>query len=255
MKFQILSDLHDEFYSYTHVPELISPQADALILAGDITTPHFISRLRALKSSMPIYYVLGNHEFYNGSWDNSVKAYKDYLKDSNIHLLEDMATIIHRPSYSAKKPIRIIGSTLWTDFWAPGSRGNNHHGENCQKGMNDFFLIKGATVDKWEWRHKNSLRFMHQQLSEKFDGPTIIITHHAPSFKSNHPAYKDSPISGGFCSNLDGFIDVYQPTYWIHGHAHESFDYKIGETRIICNPKGYPSQENKDFKKDLLIEL
>ena len=41
---------------------------------------------------------------------------------------------------------------------------------------------------------------------------------------------------------------------WIHGHTHESFDYHIGKTRIVCNPRGYASiEENKGFRPDYTL--
>ena len=43
---------------------------------------------------------------------------------------------------------------------------------------------------------------------------------------------------------------------WIHGHTHESFDYEIGKTRVICNPRGYaPIEINKEFKPDFNVEV
>jgi predicted phosphodiesterase len=260
MKFQILSDIHDEFYdefnSYIKT-QLKYFKVDALILAGDIVTPQTMHRLKCLE--VPVYFVLGNHEYYNGHWDNSLNDYQEYFKDSNIHVLENETVIVTPLKYSEKhNQIRIIGASLWTDFIAPSIVGKQHHGAGCVRGMSDFTLIREITIQKWEERHKKSLKFIMDALSIPHSGPTIVITHHAPSFQSSHPMYVNSPISGGFCSELSNEImelQHLQPKYWIHGHCHESFRYNLADTEVICNPRGYPHELNPNFNKNLLIEL
>ena len=81
-----------------------------------------------------------------------------------------------------------------------------------------------------------------------------MVTHHAPSIRSIADRYKLDPVSAAFASNMDDFILEYQPRLWIHGHTHESFDYKIGKTRVVCNPRGYAStEENKRFRPDYTL--
>jgi hypothetical protein len=83
---------------------------------------------------------------------------------------------------------------------------------------------------------------------------TIVVTHHAPSIKSIADRYRADPVSAAFASNMDDFILEHQPRLWIHGHTHESFDYKIGKTRVVCNPRGYAStKENKGFRPDYTL--
>lgn len=251
MKFQILSDVHTEHHAYNHLPELINPEADALILAGDIVTPSSMHKLKSLK--IPTYFILGNHEYYGGDWFRSLLDYQEYFKGSNIHVLENDRLVIPDTN------IRVIGASLWTDFLAPTVIGKQHHGNACTKGMSDFFLIKDISVSKWEDRHDKSLKFiMNTLISIPHSGTTIVVTHHAPSFQSSHPIYINSPISGGFCSELSYEImelQEKQPQFWIHGHCHESFDYQLADTRVICNPRGYPHELNPDFNPDLIIEL
>lgn len=91
--------------------------------------------------------------------------------------------------------------------------------------------------------------------------PVIVITHHLPSYKSIHPKYSHlSDTNGAFASNLDDLVKL--SYMWMHGHTHTSFDYKIGDTRVICNPRGYCKQgfdytnkENKKFDDNFLIEI
>ena len=51
-------------------------------------------------------------------------------------------------------------------------------------------------------------------------------------------------------------IEIKQPSLWLHGHTHESFDYNIKNTRVVCNPRGYINSPdlNKSFNKDLIID-
>jgi Icc-related predicted phosphoesterase len=83
---------------------------------------------------------------------------------------------------------------------------------------------------------------------------TIVVTHHAPSIKSNVDQYRSDRLSAAFASNMEDFILEHQPRLWIHGHTHESFDYQIGKTRVVCNPRGYaPIEINKEFKLDYTL--
>jgi len=75
-----------------------------------------------------------------------------------------------------------------------------------------------------------------------------------PSIRSIADRYRADPVSAAFASNMDGFILEHQPRLWIHGHTHESFDYEIGKTRVVCNPRGYASiEENKGFRPDYTL--
>uniref|UniRef100_E6QLR3 Metallophosphoesterase n=1 Tax=mine drainage metagenome TaxID=410659 RepID=E6QLR3_9ZZZZ len=155
--------------------------------------------------------------------------------------------------------VRFLGATLWTDF-ACGKQMRS-----CQRMMSDFEVIhdglapcKGlapgtgvsgsitpevilkAHQDTMDWLATQIMRHPHK-------GPTVVITHHAPSFQSQHPRFAGSPISGGFCSNQEHRIQRWNaaglaPDLWIHGHVHDPMDYRIWQTRILCNPWGYPDE-------------
>jgi predicted phosphodiesterase len=45
---------------------------------------------------------------------------------------------------------------------------------------------------------------------------------------------------------------------WIHGHTHDSFDYRLDGTRVVCNPRGYAkdgANENPLFDAGFMIEI
>lgn len=259
MKIQILSDLHQEFHRDKRVLEEKDIVGEVVLLAGDITAGS--RSIEYLKEyDVDIYSVLGNHEFYGRHWKHAVEEYKMIFANSNVHVMEDECITV-------KDKFILIASTLWTNFVAPMSQsvtptfevepGWEHQAFFCQQMMSDFGAITALNVSAWEERHNRSREFIRLALSSNRDKglPMVVMTHHAPSFQSTHPQYKDSPINGGFSVNLDWMIEEYQPALWIHGHHHTSSDYNIGQTRIICNPRGYPNEKFNTFNPYLTVEL
>lgn len=246
-KFQIMSDLHQEFYGSKKIirDEDIDKEA-FLLLAGDITAgPVNIDYLLNYKGAR----VLGNHEFYRRHWFDCITEHRMISEGKSMQLLEDN-TIVH-------EGVRIIGASLWTDFLAPmpDKEELEWQGFSCRQMMADSTAIKLFSIRGAEERHIKSLGYIKTMLGQKHEGPTIVMTHHAPSFRSSHPKYDNSAIKGGFCSALDYVIEQYQPELWVHGHCHENFDYYIGKTRVICNPRGYYDENIHDFKPKLIVEL
>jgi len=104
-------------------------------------------------------------------------------------------------------------------------------------------------------RHRRELAWLEARLREPFDGQTVVCTHHSPSPQSVPDRFRDDPLSPAFSSNLEHIIERYQPDLWVHGHTHDSFDYNIGKTRVVCNPAGYQHEPNPDFQWDLVVEI
>jgi Icc-related predicted phosphoesterase len=126
--------------------------------------------------------------------------------------------------------------------------------------MNDYRLIRHSGTYRrlspkdTRMYHFRSVRKLTEFLKAGDPARTIVVTHHAPSIKSIVDRYKSDPVSAAFASNMDDFILEHQPRLWIHGHTHESFDYKIGQTRVVCNPRGYaPIEINKGFRPDYTL--
>ena len=80
----------------------------------------------------------------------------------------------------------------------------------------------------------------------------MVITHHAPHPASVHPRWRDNPVNPAFVSDLTRLMG--KACLWIHGHTHDSFDYTVGGTRVLCNPKGY-RDENRAFRPDLTVTI
>jgi hypothetical protein len=91
-------------------------------------------------------------------------------------------------------------------------------------------------------------------LAQAFDGPTVAVTHFAPTLASIDPRYGLTPGSAGFCNNLDGLLP--RADLWLHGHLHCHFDYMKDGCRIVANPLGYMTKgEQKGFRPALVIEV
>jgi Icc-related predicted phosphoesterase len=100
--------------------------------------------------------------------------------------------------------------------------------------------------------------WLQQRLAESHAGPTVVITHHAPSPRSIHPRFAGAPVNVCFVSDAEHLLGANRVQLWVHGHTHDSFDYDVAGTRVVCNPRGYlreGQQENARFDPALVIEL
>jgi predicted phosphodiesterase len=250
MKIQIMSDIHLEFAPY-EVPQDLSLQSrDLLIVAGDIGIGDMSkSFLEAQAKLSPVIFVMGNHEYYEQAWD-PFRIQMQRMADSipGVHLLENSSVILNG--------VRFLGTTLWSNF----SQGDRSSMQTAERGMTDYQLI---SKDQQPIRarfilevHTQAVKWLTDQLSQPFSGPTVVITHHLPAFTSVPEDFKNNDLRFAYASNLFSLILSKAPEVWIHGHVHTSFDYRIGKTRILCNPRGYiPKQPNLRFNPQCIIDL
>lgn len=257
LNIQYASDLHIEFDAKPLRRSDIC--GNLLVLAGDIagTPASLLKYLKGLSPDgrIPIVYVMGNHEFYGHDWNRAPFQYQNAFERSgekNFHFLNEDEVVI--------QGVRFLGTTLWTDF-KDGQHGPaSQAGYDYEGGLRDFDVIhyddrKIIWQDVVE-RHKENVRWLDSKLAEPFSGPTVVVTHHSPSFLSNPPQFDDSPIAGAFCNSLDSLVEKHAPELWIHGHLHNSSDYRIGKTRVLVNPFGYYNLEtNVDWNPGAMVTL
>ena len=115
---------------------------------------------------------------------------------------------------------------------------------NSARTVNEWGKPARLTPEDTVMLHKKSLDYVNH-VSHDTDKKYVVVAHHCPSFKSVHPKYAhDKIMNGAFARDLDDFI-AYRPQIrlWTHGQTHEPFDYMIGETRVVCNPRGYSGRE------------
>lgn len=250
MKLHILSDLHNEFSH--HMPSEASQEADVIVLAGDIWKhDRGVYWARESWPDKEIIYVAGNHEFYGRNRKYVISQLHIAAEKTGVHFLDDDEIVIDG--------VRFLGATLWTDFELFGDR------DGCMldgmQSLNDFRVINEgdwvfSPIDSVNL-HNKSLAFLKSKLAGKFDGKTVVVTHHLPSMLSVAERYKRDTLSACFASNLDRLLG--KSELWVHGHTHDSFDYKVNGTRVVCNPRGYctlvDGQENSKFKADLIVEI
>jgi hypothetical protein len=256
MNIQLLSDLHLETHPH-FVPEH-APDADALILAGDIGSyqegsllvtqgdndfglARFSPRTDLAAWPVPVFFVPGNHEYDGMDFEEAHAR----LQESCARL---QITWLHRRVIEMKG-VRLIGCTLWSDFEAlvpaQGPLTQQLKAREKAERAADFYLRKtGTTLDGQPFlsaavraQAQADQAWLTQALSEPFAGPTVVITHFAPSLKSADPRYGLTPGTAGFCNALDHLLP--KANVWMHGHLHCAHDYVHEGCRVVANPLGY----------------
>ncbi len=269
MNIQLLSDLHLE----TH-PDFMpspAPSADVLVLAGDVGSYQAGSALTTAGDGdfglarfsplhgwpTPVLFVPGNHEYDGLDFDEAHTRLRDTCTRLGITWLE--REVLHLGG------VRFVGTTLWSDFDALGplagqplpekipvhfSHPNSQYTRQLKARDKAFraanyYLRKTGTTRHGEPWLAEGLReqallcqdWLRQTLNERFDGPTVVITHFAPSLRSADPRYGQVPGTAGFCNALDDLLP--HAHLWLHGHLHCPSDYTMHGCRVVANPLGY----------------
>ena len=250
MKLNVLSDLH---LSRGALP-IPANDADVVVLAGDIARPREAMSW-ASAFAKPVLYVPGNHEFYGGSIAGTVEELKRLSAGTRIRVLDNDEALI--------EGVRFLGTTLWTDFMLFGDgEARAAAMREAQRLMRDFSSIRLGeapfTPDASAALFAQHAAWLAQKLAQPYAGHTVVITHHAPSRNSIHPRFADSLLNACFVSDAERLIDGSRARLWIHGHTHDSFDYVVNGTRVLCNPRGYAKNgvnENPMFDPDLIAHV
>jgi predicted phosphodiesterase len=253
IRLNILSDLH------LSQQGLAWPDTDAdiVVLAGDIARPDKAIEW-ARHFAQPVIYVPGNHEFYGSSLRATVQELKRLSQGTRIAVLDQDETVIHG--------IRFLGATLWTDFMLYGAGPQRVQAiEQALEFIRDFSRIQSDTEADALFTPQacaavfnEHCDWLRRKLAHPFNGPTVVITHHAPSPQSIHPRFAGSLMNTCFISNLENMMGAQRTPLWIHGHTHDSFDYAVNGTRVVCNPRGYAKDginENARFNPGFIAEV
>lgn len=253
MRLRVLSDLHLEQLNAER--ELPHVAADAVILAGDIHGGiQGLAWAAERFGDIPILYVPGNHEFYGQCMPTLRREMATEAECLGIHLLDNRSLTLDG--------VRFHGTTLWTDFLLYADQ--HSHGpavseEKALRLMADFSFIEHPegqvfTTEESRRLHAEALAWLDAELAHPFDGPRVVISHHAPLAECIPPRYQGSDLSPAFASQLShlmGRMDL-----WIHGHVHEPVDRDVMGTWVLANPGGYPGEFDPSlFTPDLVIEV
>jgi len=271
MRCHYLSDLHLESQSFRGA----LPQGDVLIIAGDLchasaldparTDPYrtkqrdrvmrFVDAARSAFDQVIL--VLGNHEPYDGVFEDTVPLLRHHLP--GITILDNDAVEINGT--------RFVGATLWTDL----NRRNETAMETIRRRMGEYFFVKTRRTDENGRKvleklrpadtlaaHDRALAELRRQALMSDGKPMVIVTHHAPSLQGLNPQHKGNGLDGAFASDLEAFIESLGNTpYWIHGHTHIRRRYRIGNTTMLTNCRGFEGKDlcARKFSADVFFEL
>lgn len=272
MRIQIYSDLHFESLRKNEFFELDveTTNPDVVVLAGDIV-PGGLRTIEWAKRYLPgrdVIYVFGNHEGYGRNYDDVVQKVRQATQDDDkFHFLYDDEIVI--------KGVRFLGTPLWTDFCLFGEARRQEAmravarktfpDENGKiQMMEDYRAIRLASKNyrrltpadtaQFHAKHRGWLR---GKLDTHFDGPTVVVTHMAPSMQSIPIEHREDIFSAAYASNLDALVE--KCDLWVHGHLHQNMDYRIGKGRVICNPAGYTdktgNRHNQNFRRDFVVDI
>lgn len=268
MRAWIFSDIHLRLPEAADmVKPFAIPDADVAIVAGDVCDG-MVQSLKwmgsVLRPHMRVVTVLGNHEFFGYDVPAARRDAARMATDLGIDLLDDSSCVIGN--------VRFLGGTLWTDFrlfedigeppefdarrcMSEAKRSFADYDEIWATEASDMRMARLLNPRDTVELHKATAAFVDDELATPSDQRDVVVTHHAPYPRSVHQIYMDKPTSAAYASHMGGMIERRQPDMWIHGHTHRSFDYHVGRTRVLCNPRGYAMHENPDFDPALLVDL
>jgi hypothetical protein len=251
---------------------------------GDDKTTQFHTFFQECCERFPhVVYVLGNHEHYHGDFAKSLGNLREHLGYLvNLHILEK--------EYVQLGDYMFFGGSLWTDM----NKEDPMTIQRIKGYMNDYRIIEDSnevvhfktpvyghkedgsmdfdnvvsvefhtrnakfSPEKSVAEHKETMRLLKEAIDSRPTDKWVVVGHHAPSKQSTKPRYeRDVIVNGAYSSDLSEFmLDHPQIKLWTHGHTHHDFDYMIGSTRVVANPRGYIYyEEQADNFKLLFIDI
>jgi len=256
MQFQLISDMH-----INHGLRKIFPSAPYLLMAGDIChaddAPQFYEWFAFVSKNWErVFYVPGNHEYYNGDTLNADGKLKTLLRNfKNVQVLQRECAVV-------EDEVLVVGTTLWTDC----NGGDLNTMSILQRCMSDYHVVRVGhrrivPQDTIELFNRN-LAFIKTALAfnDRRAKPltAVVMTHHAPSMQSIDPLFASyRRENGGYVSDLEPFIrEQKNLALWVHGHTHSANTYYVGKTKVVCNPCGYPFEaRTTGFNISLAIDV
>jgi predicted phosphodiesterase len=248
MRLHVLSDLHFEF-GPIDIPDT---NADVVVLAGDVAVgPRGLDWIRYRFPDRPVVYVLGNHEFYHHNLPRLTELLKNEAQGSHIHLLENSSVKLAGFTF--------LGCTLWTNFVL--RRNPERDMAKAERLINDYRIIHFGAEERvlspqdTVRIHAESVAWLKSEFVRHDPARTIVVTHHAPSPRSEATGYANGPLSASFVSDLTSLVEQSGIPLWIHGHTHHNVDYQLGVTRVLTNQRGYPQEVCAGFNPEMVIEI
>lgn len=246
MKVYYCSDLHNEFGTCN---ESLG-EGELLLLAGDVLTEPLVQRrahlldrfVESLRRFDRVLYIPGNHEPYDDSVENTYDVIQDWLVKNAKHV-----EFLPKSTSVEINGITFLCTALWTDF----NGADPYIMRQAGKRMNDYRMITchGRPLDPADvlnW-HREAIEFLKIELAKP--GPKIVMSHHAPHERGLNRNHSGRDLDYCYYSDLtdliEGAVDL---RYWVHGHTHVVTEYKIGNTTVLSNQRGYIGHEDLAYR-------
>ena len=250
MKIQIVSDLHLE---NGNTPIISKTDADIIVLAGDISRGFNAESKYAVNLSKrhqkKVIIVNGNASFYD------LNIYEEQKKWRNAKL-KNVIYLDHTTGYIAEG-INFLGGTLWVDY--TDKVGCYAFISDRPKDFSSIMVSTTAIFNPDISTHQHLLLLGHIEHNLSPSHKNVIITHHPPTYRSCPQSDSAKDSSCHFATDLDSFVKENDIALWVHGHSHESFDYVLGGTRMVCNPYGDKnnpqSKVNLNYNSSLVVDV
>lgn len=252
MKIQYASDLHLEFPENREFLKKnpIQPAGDLMVLAGDIILfkelNNHLDFFKYLSDHFErTYWIPGNHEYYHSEITDKPSAFHEAILE-NVFLMNNQVIVYEN--------LRFIFSTLWTKI-------NPAHQWEIEKRINDFHVIKyngyRFSTDRYNQLHELSLKFINGALEDPDELPTVVVSHHVPTFMNYPEKYHGDILNEAFAVELFDLIESDGPDFWIYGHHHcNGEDFNVGNTILVTNQLGYVENgENVGFENNVVINV
>jgi len=248
MKIRLLSDLHIEGYDFTYTPQ----GEDILVLAGDIhTRSQHYQVLNQIPSDIKVILVAGNHEYYDG-------VYEDVNRDL-FDLQNTYPNLFWLNNNSIKLDgVNFYGGTMRTDMELYGIHERWFATEFAKKGIADFHVCTKANGFRWTVEdhiadHQLFCDNLQRWLKITEGEKRVVVSHFVPTPKCTDPRFEGSMLNPYFISDMDRYMGW--EGLWLFGHTHSSWDLTVGDTRLVCNPRGYGSENKSNYRDDLILEI
>ena len=250
MKLALYSDLHLEFLRDGWKPPALD--VDVVILAGDISKhTHGIVWAAATFPGKPVIYVIGNHEFY-GRHIGMIDEVRKTATRLGIYFLENNAIEIDG--------MRFLRTTLWSDFNLYGNSDDAMLA--ARQYIGDYSVIRGTSgfikpQDTAEM-HRKAAAWLEDELSNPFEGKTVVVTHFAPHLRSVAAEYEGGMMTPYFTVDMAPMMARHKIDLWAFGHTHGNVDFEAENgCRVVSNQRGYPREyaAGNGFRENLVIEV
>jgi predicted phosphodiesterase len=250
VRLHVLSDLHIEQAPFA----MDSVGADVVVLAGDICLgTRGVQWAQEWARGRPVLYIAGNHEFYGHTLPDLVEELRRAADGSSVHVLENEELLLDG--------VRFLGCTLWSDFDYDGRERRVESMRLCEQLVSDYSHIAFGPAERalaardTRTLHVSSRAWLAARLEQPHDGPTVVVTHHAPLIRTRPPTPQLRALAGAFASDVTELMGSERVALWVFGHTHQLADLDVDGTRVLSNPRGYPHQCVAGFDPGRMIEL